>query len=93
MVRERPAVKPPHCNICDHDHSGPCTECPDCNKPKKRSVAEIQRQLTQGQKTVIDARDPHYILSERVDALEKRLDAIDSRRKYQREYMRERRKK
>ncbi len=39
----------------------------------------------------LDARDPQYILSERVDALEKRLDAIDSRRKYQREYMRRKR--
>ena len=39
----------------------------------------------------LDARDPHHILSERVDALEKRLDAIDSRRKYQREYMRKKR--
>ena len=90
-------VKHPHCKICDHDHSGPCTECPKCKqgqaKAEEKPLDSILHRNPVDAPMRLDARDPHYILSERVDALEKRLDAIDSRRKYQREYMRERRKK
>ncbi len=90
-------MKPPHCNICDHDHSGPCTECPKCKhgqaKAEEKPLDSILHRNPRDAPMRLDARDPHYILSERVDALEKRLDAIDSRRKYQREYMRKKRLK
>ncbi len=83
MVRERPTVKNPHCKICGHDHSGPCTECLTC--------VSINRNM--GDEPAIDIYHIPPSLENRVAALEKRLDAIDSRRKYQREYMRNRRKK
>lgn len=87
-------MKPPHCKICDHDHWGSCTECPECNKPRKRSVSEITRELTRGARSAdSNPRGSQQDLSDRLEVVEKRLDAIDKRRKYQREYMRKVRKK
>ena len=88
-------MKSPHCKICGHDHYGLCTECPKCNQSaaKDRAGQKITLPSAADNRVGEIARDPFYILSERVDVLEKRLDSIDKRRKYQREYMRKKRGK
>ena len=88
-------MKTPHCKICGHNHSGPCTECPDCNKSTTKKYGEKWNEPP------VDVQDDPFDASEarqkiaqvilRIESIEKRLDAIDSRRKYQREYMRKKR--
>ena len=100
-------MKPTHCKICGHDHSGPCTECPECRKagssgysknPPKAGVLDDPVKRARMPKAPDPPVSVPYAtamslvkLAERVESLEKRLDTIDSRRKYQREYMRKKR--
>ena len=95
-------MKDPHCKICGHDHSGPCTEFPECRKagsagysknPPKMDQVDYRNPLDVPESPVQSPRGSQQDLSDRVEAIENRLDVIDSRRKYQRHYMRKKRGK
>ena len=87
-------MKNPHCKISGHDHSGPCTECPECCKIAPYGAGKsLPVDVPNDPFDVVEARQKIAEVILRLDDIENRLDAIDSRRKYQREYMRKKRGK
>ena len=86
-------IKKPHCKICDHDHSGLCTECPKCRHQSDALAKSVKavRMPRAPDPPVSNLNGYQQDVLDRLAALEERLDTMDSRRKYQREYMRQKR--
>ena len=97
----------PHCKVCGHNHFGICLECEECNRDKlpPEEAAPEESPGVQEMCEILET-NPSQIpnisfediwerieaLHVKIDAVEKRVDAIDYRRKYQAELMRKRRR-
>ena len=101
MKKKEKADWRPHCDICGHNHVGPCTQCDECNRGKLSEESEPVK-LTpvaideDTPLTAIEELAYHLAMAEvRISTLEdlvaELIEARRQRTEYMKKYMRKRR--